>query len=79
MNLPRTTGDEVLAEFKADPKLRSTPVILFSSSNAPEDVRQAYALGANAYLSKPIDPNRLDELVRSLVEFWFGTANLPAQ
>ncbi|TYL40268.1 response regulator [Natronococcus pandeyae] len=79
LNLPQVTGDEVLAEFKADPELRSTPVILFSSSRAPEDVRRAYELGANAYLSKPIDPDELEELVQSVVEFWFETANLPTQ
>lgn len=61
LNLPMQSGHEVLAAIRADPALRSIRVVVLTSSSAETDVRQALALGANAYVTKPVD---LDDYAR---------------
>src|SRR5262245_27151661 len=53
LNLPRKDGREVLAEIKGDPGLKSIPVIVFTTSQAEQDVLHSYELHANCYISKP--------------------------
>ncbi len=77
LNLPRKDGRVVLAEIKSDPNLAQTPVIIFSSSDAPEDISTCYALHANCYLVKPRDLFGMTEIIRSLVDFWLQKVNLP--
>jgi len=77
LNLPGIGGREVLAQLKADPTLRSLPVIIFSNSRRGLDVAGAYAEGANSYLFKPGDKAELLEAARALQGFWFSAALLP--
>jgi CheY-like chemotaxis protein len=63
LNMPRKNGLETLAEMKADPRLVSIPVVIFSTSRRDVDVRRAYELGASSYVVKP--PG-LPELVRAV-------------
>ena len=77
LNLPRMDGRELLGRLKSDPELRKIPVIVLTSSNAPQDVARAYALHANCYLVKPPDLEGIERLVRLLNEFWFKTVRLP--
>ena len=77
LNMPRKDGRQVLREIKVDPKLRRIPVIIVSSSDAPEDIAKTYELGANAYLSKPVDLDEFLAMVKSLVSFWLDFAKLP--
>lgn len=77
LNLPHTDGHEVLNELKTDPEHSRLPIIVLSSSNEEGDVRRAYAAGANAYLTKPIDPDELVERVELIETFWFSLAQLP--
>ncbi|WP_246998734.1 response regulator [Halosolutus gelatinilyticus] len=79
LNLPRTDGEEVLAELKDDPELRSIPVIVLTSSRAEEDVVRSYELHANAYLTKPVDPDEFIETVRAFEKFWFSVVRLPPE
>ncbi|NGM70005.1 response regulator [Natronolimnobius sp. AArcel1] len=79
LNLPRTDGEEVLLELKADPQLRSIPVIVLTSSRAEEDIARSYELHANAYLTKPVDPDEFIETVRAFEEFWFSVVRLPPE
>lgn len=78
LNLPRKDGREVLAEIKGEKKLRQIPVVILSTSTSSEDVRRAYDLHANCYISKPIELEKLMQLGRSLEDFWLGTVILPA-
>src|SRR4051794_22230336 len=55
LNLPRLTGLEVLSLIRSSVPFRLTPVVVLSTSRQPEDVRQAYAGGANTYIEKPLD------------------------
>ncbi|NKE34434.1 response regulator [Natronococcus sp. JC468] len=77
LNLPHTDGHEVLNELKTDPEHSRLPIIVLSSSNEEGDVRRAYAAGANAYLTKPIEPDELVERVELIETFWFSLAQLP--
>ncbi|MFL6353002.1 MAG: response regulator, partial [Bryobacteraceae bacterium] len=77
LNLPRKNGREVLAEVKGAPHLRQIPVLIMTSSKAEADVQQAYSLNANCYIAKPENLPDYVDVVRSIENFWFGTATLP--
>ncbi len=78
LNLPGLTGREVLVRIKNDECLRVIPVIAMTSSTDPRDIDACYRAGANAYLQKPMDLNRLFTAVAQLTGFWLDTAILPA-
>jgi len=59
LNLPGKDGRKVLAEIRRDPLLSALPVIVLSTSSAPDDVQLSYDLGATFYLVKPADPVQL--------------------
>lgn len=77
LNLPRKNGREVLAEIKGDPTLRAIPVVTLTTSSARDDVNACYALGANAYMIKPVEFDRFVEVIRSFEEFWLKAVALP--
>jgi CheY-like chemotaxis protein len=77
LNLPRLTGREVLQRIRANPALRNVPVVVFSTSRRPEDVREVYAAGANTYIEKPREFARFVEVLQSVQRYWFDTALLP--
>jgi two-component system, chemotaxis family, response regulator Rcp1 len=76
LNMPRKDGRAVLAEVKADPLLRTTPIVVFSTSRAGRDVACSYELGANSYVSKPGNLHDFVSAVQSISAFWFGCAHL---
>jgi len=78
LNLPRKNGDEVLEEIRGDAGLSSLPVIVLTSSEAAEDVIRSYDLCANAYLTKPVDPDEFIEIVRRFKAFWLEVVRLPS-
>jgi chemotaxis family two-component system response regulator Rcp1 len=77
LNLPRKDGREVLEEIKADPALRSIPVVVLTTSEAERDIAGAYALHANCYITKPVDLDQFITVVRSIESFWFSIVKLP--
>ena len=77
LNLPRRDGREVLAEIKADDRLRTIPVVVLTTSEAEEDVLRSYALHANAYVTKPVDFDRFIDVVRQIDEFFVTVVKLP--
>ena len=79
LNLPRKDGREVLAEIKADLKLRRIPVVVLTTSEAEDDVMRAYDLNANCYVAKPMDLDQFIGVIRCLDEFWLTVARLPAE
>jgi chemotaxis family two-component system response regulator Rcp1 len=76
-NLPKKSGQEVLARIKADPDLKTIPVIVFSSSAADKDIIEAYSLHANSFITKPVDFDKFSRAIRSMQEFWFEIVKLP--
>ena len=70
MNLPRKNGAEVLAEIKNDPELKSIPVVVITTSSAPQDIEQAYSLHANCYITKPLGLSDFMDVVHLIEDFW---------
>lgn len=79
LNLPKKDGREVLAEVKADPKLKHIPIIILTTSSAEQDILNTYSNHANCYIMKPVDFNRFIDVVRSIEQFWLTIVKLPTQ
>lgn len=77
LNLPKKGGLEVLREIKADASLKSIPVVVLTTSEMEEDIVSSYGLHANCYVTKPVEFEKLAEVVRSIQEFWFTVVTLP--
>jgi two-component system, chemotaxis family, response regulator Rcp1 len=77
LNLPGLDGRDVLAEIKGDPDLVEIPILVLTSSAAEVDIRQAYRLHANCFISKPVDVAEFIDAVRSLEGFWLRIVQLP--
>lgn len=77
LNLPKKNGRQVLEEIRSDPSLRTIPVIILTTSKAEEDILRTYNLGANCYVTKPVDSDAFFEAVRRIEEFWLTVVRLP--
>jgi CheY-like chemotaxis protein len=77
LNLPRKDGREVLKDIKADPELRSIPVVVLTTSEADEDILNSYDLHANAYVTKPVDFDSFIRIVRQIDDFFVSVVKLP--
>src|SRR6267142_5001892 len=71
IKMPRKTGFEVLEWVKGQGRpLRRIPIVIVSSSDNPSDINQAYELGANAYMVKPMDFRAVEHLFQSITQYW---------
>lgn len=70
LKLPKIDGHEVLAQVKEDPELRSTPIVVLTTSAAERDRQTAYRLHANSYLVKPVDFEQFRQMVTDLGFYW---------
>jgi CheY-like chemotaxis protein len=70
LKMPRVDGMEVLRQIKADPKLRTIPVVIMTSSREEQDLVQSYELGVNAYVVKPVKFVEFLDSVKQLGIFW---------
>jgi two-component system response regulator len=77
LNLPRLDGREVLQAIKTDSNLKLIPIVVLTTSDLDEDVMQAYNLGANCYVNKPLGLEEFIQLVRLIEDFWFTIVKLP--
>jgi chemotaxis family two-component system response regulator Rcp1 len=77
LNMPRMDGRQVLAEIKKDDNLKTIPTVILTTSEAEVDVARSYQLQANCYLTKPVQLDAFEELVKSINEFWLTTVRLP--
>ncbi len=77
LNMPRMDGRQVLERMKGDPKLRSIPVVVLTTSAAETDVAQSYNLGANCFVTKPVDLDGFIKVIHSIEEFWLTVVKLP--
>lgn len=77
LNLPRMSGQEVLAEIKHDGRLRTIPVVVLTTSDAGEDIERAYDLQVNCYITKPVDLDEFLKVVQAIESFWFQVVVLP--
>ena len=77
LNLPRRSGLEVLADLKADPDLRTIPVVVLTTSQAEKDILRSYQLHTNAYIVKPIDADQFSEAIGQIDGFFLTLAVQP--
>ena len=70
LKMPRATGFEILKWIREHPALGRLPVVVLSGSELQEDIRQAYAIGANCYLVKPHGFSALVDMVKSISTVW---------
>jgi CheY-like chemotaxis protein len=77
LNMPQMNGREVLARLKRDPRFRSIPVIILTTSASTEDVRICYDLGANSYIIKQAHFDGLLSAIQTLKAYWLEVATLP--
>ena len=70
LHMPKVDGLEVLAQIKADPRTRSTPVVIMSSSDQESDMTRSYEAHANSYIVKPIDFKQFTDHVALLGQYW---------
>jgi len=77
LNMPKKDGQETLGEIKADPELRSIPVIMLTTSKAEEDIYRSYDLGANSFITKPVTFGALAEVIQKLGQYWVEIVDLP--
>lgn len=79
LNLPGMDGREVLAEIKSDDNLGSIPVVVLTTSTAQQDLLYSYGLRANSYVNKPIDRDRFNDMIKSVMEYWINISTLPGR
>jgi two-component system, chemotaxis family, response regulator Rcp1 len=79
LNLPRKDGRQVLSEIKSDVVLRRIPVVVLTSSEAERDIARSYDLGANCYVTKPLDLRAFQAIVHQVETFWFTIVKLPPE
>jgi chemotaxis family two-component system response regulator Rcp1 len=77
LNLPKMDGREVLLHIKEDEGLKTIPTVILTTSEAEVDIARSYELQANCYLSKPVQLDAFESLVRSINDFWLTKAKLP--
>jgi len=77
LNMPKVDGRKAIEEIKKNDALRQIPVIVLTTSSSEEDVNQAYAAGANSFITKPDSFSALVEIMKTIRNFWFEIAALP--
>jgi len=79
LNMPKKDGREALKEIKDDPRLRTIPVVVLTTSRADTDISRIYELGANSFITKPVSFDSLVEVMKILGRYWFEIVELPAR
>lgn len=70
IQMPKVNGIEVLQKIKADPRTRSVPVVILTSSKEHPDVQRCYDLGANSYIVKPVNFESFADAIKTLGFYW---------
>ncbi len=70
LKMPRVDGLEVLRQLKGDPRLKTIPIVMMTSSREEKDLATSYELGVNAYVVKPLSFHEFMEAIKVLGAFW---------
>jgi len=79
LNLPKMDGRQVLAQIKEDDNLKTIPTVILTTSEDQMDILKSYQLLANCYLTKPVELDQFESLVKSINKFWLTKVKLPQQ
>ena len=77
LNMPKKDGREALAEIKADPRLKTIPVVVLTTSRDEEDVIRSYNLGVSSFITKPVTFGSLVDVMGTWGRYWFEIVELP--
>ena len=72
LKLPRLDGFEVLAQIRGSPDTQHIPVVILSSSSEPDDIARSYDLGANSYITKPVEFEKFAGLLGEIARYWLS-------
>ena len=70
LKLPKLNGHEVLRRIRAEPLVKSVPVVIWTSSCEPADLVSSYDLGCNSYVQKPVDFDLFCDALRQITSYW---------
>lgn len=79
LNMPVMDGFEVLQAIISDSSLCWLPVVVLTTSSAPEDVERMYRMRCSSYVRKPLELPAFVRAVNTIVEYWFGVVTLPTR
>lgn len=74
LKMPKFDGLEVLERLKSDPRTRSIPIVVLTSSAERSDIRRSYALGANSYVVKPVEFEQFARTVQQIGHYWLNVS-----
>jgi CheY-like chemotaxis protein len=77
LKMPKISGLEVLEKIKADPHMRTIPVVILTSSKEDPDIQKCYALGANSYIAKPVESDNFFNVIKEIGLYWMVMSQLP--
>jgi len=77
LNMPKIDGRTLLKRIRSEPEIRRIPVVILTTSKQESDILQAYDLGANSYITKPVTMDGFVQVVSKLEEYWFQIVVLP--
>jgi two-component system, response regulator len=78
LKLPKVDGIEILQRCKSDPRTKSIPIVILTSSREERDLVNSYNLGVNSYVVKPVNFSQFTEAVRQLGLYWMVLNQLPS-
>ena len=79
LNLPKKDGRDVLRVIKKEDDLKRIPVVVLTTSNADNDVKDMYDLHANCYITKPVDFDQFMDVIQAIEQFWLTIVRLPSK
>jgi len=77
INMPGMDGKQFLDALKVSPDLKALPVVMFTSSQSPRDIRDCYERYASCYIAKPFDLQDFRKAIDQMIGFWHGLCQLP--
>ena len=77
LNMPKMSGEQVLAEMLKEESLKGLPVVILTTSEQAEEVLKMYKMRCSSYIVKPVDFEQFLKVVRAITEYWFTVVVLP--
>jgi CheY-like chemotaxis protein len=79
LNMPKMSGLEVLQSIQSNPLWVKIPIIVLTTSSAEEDVASSYKMGANSFVTKPVELEQFIKIVKSIDKFWCSSVRYPTK
>ena len=77
LKMPKVDGIQVLEKIKSDPRFKNIPVVILTSSKEDPDIQKCYALGANSYITKPVESDNFFTVIKEIGLYWMILSQLP--